>query len=414
MSANKSSPVAPCYIRDYGLVCALGEGKVAMSAALSAWHSSGVTPLDHERAELSDGRLTPIGRVGGELPAIPAALAVYDSRNNRLLLAALTQIQPALNELKSRFGADRIAIVLGTSTSGIAEAEVAVAAVREGQPLPAEFDYRQQELGSPSEFLARYLALTGPAYTLSTACSSSARAFISGQRLLAAGLADVVIVGGVDSLCGLTLNGFDSLESLSTDLCRPFEAERRGINIGEGAALFLLTRECASLALLGAGESSDAWHISAPHPEGIGAEAAMRMALQQAGLEAADIDYINLHGTATRLNDEMESKALTRLYGDESTAPCSSTKMLTGHTLGAAGAIEAALCCLLMEQALPPPHQGGVQDSALASITLVQSASAADTGKPLARVLSNSFAFGGNNVSLLLGRTGQDHQGKAS
>jgi 3-oxoacyl-[acyl-carrier-protein] synthase I len=414
MSTNTTSPVAPCYIRDYGLICALGEGKAAVSAALSAWHGSGVTPLDSERAKLSDGRLTPVGRVHAELPTIPAALAAYDSRNNRLLLAALAQIQPTLDELKSRFGVDRIAIVLGTSTSGIAEAETAVATAQAGQPLPAGFDYRQQELGSPSEFLARYLALTGPAYTLSTACSSSARAFISGQRLLAAGLADAVIVGGVDSLCGLTLNGFDSLESLSTDLCRPFGSDRRGINIGEGAALFLLTREPTSLALLGAGESSDAWHISAPHPEGIGAEAAMRMALQQAGLSATDLDYINLHGTATRLNDEMESKALARLYGDESTEPCSSTKMLTGHTLGAAGAIEAALCCLLMEQALIPPQQGGVQDPALAPIALVQSASAADTGKPLARVLSNSFAFGGNNVSLLLGRTGQDHQGKTS
>lgn len=414
MSENKTSPVAPCYIRDYGLICALGEGKAAVSAALSAWHRSGVTPLDSERAELSDGRLTPVGWVRAELPAIPAALAPYDSRNNRLLLAAQAQIQPALDELKSRFGADRIAIVLGTSTSGIAEAEVAVAAVQAGQSLPAEFDYRQQELGSPSEFLARYLALTGPAYTLSTACSSSARAFISAQRLLMSSLADAVIVGGVDSLCGLTLNGFDSLESLSTDLCSPFGSDRRGINIGEGAALFLLTREPASLALLGTGESSDAWHISAPHPDGIGAEAAMRMALQQAGLEAVDIDYINLHGTATRLNDEMESKAVARLCGDESTAPCSSTKMLTGHTLGAAGAIEAALCCLLMEQRLAPPHQGGVQDPALAPIALVQSASAADISKPLARVLSNSFAFGGNNVSLLLGRSCQDHQGKGS
>lgn len=413
MSANKSSPVVPCYIRGYGLICALGEGKAAVSAALSAWQTSGITPLACERAELNDSRLTPVGRVHATLPAIPTALAPYDSRNNHLLLAALAQIQPALDELKSRLEADRIAIVLGTSTSGIAEAETAVAAVQAGQPLPAGFDYRQQELGSPSEFLARHLALTGPAYTLSTACSSSARAFISGQRLLLSGLADAVIVGGVDSLCGLTLNGFDSLESLSTDLCLPFGSDRRGINIGEGAALFLLTREHAELALLGAGESSDAWHISAPHPEGIGAEAAMGMALRQAGLSATDLDYINLHGTATRLNDEMESKALARLYGDESTAPCSSTKMLTGHTLGAAGAIEAAICCLLMEQGLAPPSQGGVQDPALAPITLVQPASAADTDKPLARVLSNSFAFGGNNVSLLLGRTGQDHQGKA-
>lgn len=415
VKTSNVSPVAPCYIQDYGLVCSLGEGKAAVSAALTAWHTSGITPLAGERQALGDGRLTPVGRVYSELPAIPASLAPYASRNNRLLLAALAQIQPTLEELKTRFGPDRIAIVLGTSTSGIAEAETAVAAALAGQPTPAGFDYHQQELGSPSEFLARHLALIGPAYTLSTACSSSARAFISGQRLLVSGLADAVIVGGVDSLCGLTLNGFDSLESLSLEPCLPFGSERRGINIGEGAALFLLTRESASLALLGAGESSDAWHISAPHPEGIGAEAAIRMALGQAGLAAVEIDYVNLHGTATRLNDEMESKALARLYGDDArTAPCSSTKMLTGHTLGAAGAIEAALCCLLMEQDLPLPHQGCVQDPALTPIALVQSTSFERTDKPLARVLSNSFAFGGNNVSLLLGRTGQDHQGKDS
>lgn len=410
LSSNCAQPVAPCHIQAYGLICALGEGKAAVSAALGAWQQAGLTPLDNELAELSDGRLVPVGRVRAELPPVPAALSAYDSRNNRLLLAALAQIQPALDELKTRLGPERIAIVLGTSTSGIAEAELAVAAVQEGQPLPAGFDYRQQELGSPSEFLARHLGLEGPAYTLSTACSSSARAFISGQRLLISGLADAVIVGGADSLCGLTLNGFHSLESLSPSRCQPFGAERRGINIGEGAALFLLTRERAELALFGAGESSDAWHISAPHPEGTGAEAAMRMALKQAGLEAADLDYINLHGTATRLNDEMESKALARLYDDgDNRASCSSTKMLTGHCLGAAGAIEAALCCLLMERALAPPRQGGTPDPALTPIAPVQAPGG--VGRALERVLSNSFAFGGNNVSLLLGRVRLDANG---
>ncbi|MGY4025751.1 beta-ketoacyl-[acyl-carrier-protein] synthase family protein [Aeromonas rivuli] len=398
------TPISPCYIQAYGLICALGEGKAAVSTALTTWQAEGISPLDTEQQALSDGRLTPVGRVREALPPVPDTLAAYDSRNNRLLLAALAQIRPSVDALVTRLGADRIAIVLGTSTAGIAEAELAVAARERGTSLPAAFDYRQQELGSPSEFLARQLALTGPAYTLSTACSSSARAFISGQRLLAAGLADAVIVGGADSLCGLTLNGFDSLESLSLARCRPFAADRRGINIGEGAALFLLSQAPAPLALLGAGESSDAWHISAPHPEGVGAEAAMRMALQQGGVEARALDYINLHGTATRLNDEMESRALARLFGGDETAPCSSSKMLTGHCLGAAGAIEAALCCLLMELGLPAPGQGGVQDAALAQIELVQGRGSALAGEPLALTLSNSFAFGGNNVSLLLGR----------
>lgn len=389
-----------CFITTYGLISALGEGVDASAEALLAWQAKGSTPLTRYNQALLDGRLTPVGRVEGELPAIPAALAPYASRNNQLLLAALAQIRPALGEALATFGPARVGLVLGTSTAGIGEAELAVAAARRGEAVPPVFDYRQQELGSPSEFLARHLGLEGPAYTLSTACSSSARAFISGQRMLAAGLVDAVLVGGADSLCGLTLNGFDSLESLSGTLCQPFDNGRQGINIGEGAALFLLSRQPAPLALLGAGESSDAWHISAPHPDGVGAEAAMGMALAQAGLRPEQVGYINLHGTATRLNDAMESQAVYRLFGDR--VPCSSTKPLTGHVLGAAGAIEAALACLLLERALPlPPQRVMTADPALAPIRLVSGTT------PLAtpRILSNSFAFGGNNVSLLFGRS---------
>ncbi len=389
-----------CFITAYGLISALGEGVDASAEALLAWQAKGSTPLTRHNQALLDGRLTPVGRVEGELPAIPAALAPYASRNNQLLLAALAQIRHALGEALATFGPARVGRVLGTSTAGIGEAELAVAAARRGEAVPLVFDYRQQELGSPSEFLARHLGLEGPAYTLSTACSSSARAFISGQRMLAAGLVDAVLVGGADSLCGLTLNGFDSLESLSGTLCQPFDNGRQGINIGEGAALFLLSRQPAPLALLGVGESSDAWHISAPHPDGVGAEAAMGMALAQAGLTPEQVGYINLHGTATRLNDAMESQAVYRLFGDR--VPCSSTKPLTGHVLGAAGAIEAALACLLLERALPlPPQRVMTGDPALAPIRLVSGTT------PLAtpRILSNSFAFGGNNVSLLFGRS---------
>ena len=389
-----------CFITAYGLISALGEGVDASAEALLAWQAKGSTPLTRHNQALLDGRLTPVGRVEGELPAIPAALAPYASRNNQLLLAALAQIRPALDEALATFGPARVGLVLGTSTAGIGEAELAVAAARRGEAVPLVFDYRQQELGSPSEFLARHLGLEGPAYTLSTACSSSARAFISGQRMLAAGLVDAVLVGGADSLCGLTLNGFDSLESLSGTLCQPFDNGRQGINIGEGAALFLLSRQPAPLALLGVGESSDAWHISAPHPDGVGAEAAMGMAQAQASLTPEQVGYINLHGTATRLNDAMESQAVYRLFGDR--VPCSSTKPLTGHVLGAAGAIEAALACLLLERALPlPPQRVMTGDPALAPIRLVSGTT------PLAtpRILSNSFAFGGNNVSLLFGKS---------
>ncbi|HBL03009.1 beta-ketoacyl-[acyl-carrier-protein] synthase family protein [Aeromonas salmonicida] len=389
-----------CYIAAYGLISALGEGRDASAEALLAWQAEGITPLTRHNQTLLDGRLTPVGRVEDALPEIPAALAPYASRNNRLLLAALAQIRPALDKALAEFGPARVGLVLGTSTAGIGEAELAIAAARRGEAIPPAFDYRQQELGSPSEFLARYLDIFGPAYTLSTACSSSARAFISGQRMLAAGLVDAVIVGGADSLCGLTINGFDSLESLSGTLCQPFDNGRQGINIGEGAALFLLSKQPAPLALLGAGESSDAWHISAPHPDGVGAEAAMQMALAQAGIAPDQVGYINLHGTATRLNDAMESQAVHRLFGDK--VPCSSTKPLTGHTLGAAGAIEAALACLLLERALPLPIQRmTTADPALAPIRLVSGA----TRLAAPRVLSNSFAFGGNNVSLLFGRS---------
>ncbi|RSM30450.1 beta-ketoacyl-[acyl-carrier-protein] synthase II [Aeromonas salmonicida] len=387
-----------CYIAAYGLISALGEGRDASAEAMLAWQAEGSTPLTRHNQTLLDGRLTPVGRVEDALPEISAALAPYASRNNRLLLAALAQIRPALDKVLAEFGPARVGLVLGTSTAGIGEAELAIAAARRGEAIPPAFDYRQQELGSPSEFLARYLDIFGPAYTLSTACSSSTRAFISGQRMLAAGLVDAVIVGGADSLCGLTINGFDSLESLSCTLCQPFDNGRQGINIGEGAALFLLSRQPAPLALLGAGESSDAWHISAPHPDGVGAEAAMQMALAQAGIAPDQVGYINLHGTATRLNDAMESQAVHRLFGDK--VPCSSTKPLTGHTLGAAGAIEAALACLLLERALPLPIQRvTTADPALAPIRLVSGA----TRLAAPRILSNSFAFGGNNVSLLFG-----------
>ncbi|MGL6626188.1 beta-ketoacyl-[acyl-carrier-protein] synthase family protein [Aeromonas jandaei] len=382
------------YIHAYSLINALGRGKDEVSAALEAWRTRGASPLDGERWTLVDGRTSPVGRVCHPLPAV--TIAPYDSRNNRLLLAALADIEEDVNAAITRVGSQRVALVLGTSTSGIGEAEAAVAASERGEALPPQFDYVQQELGSPSLFLAAHLGLEGPAMTISTACSSSARAFITARRLLASGQADVALVGGADSLCGLTLNGFDSLESLSEQRCQPFAAGRDGINIGEGAALFLVSLEPAPLALLGDGESSDAWHISAPHPQGEGAERAMRMALTRAGLEAERIGYVNAHGTATRLNDEMESCALARLFPNK--VPVSSTKVLTGHTLGAAGATEAALCCLLIERGLPLPPQGETADPALAPIALVQEQ------EPVDIIMSNSFAFGGNNVSLIFGK----------
>ncbi len=387
--------MTPCYIQAVGLINALGNNVSQVAAAL---RQPELQPLREHAQPLHDGRRVMVGAVQGELPSIPSELAVHNSRNNRLLLAALGQIRACVEQWRAKVGSERIAIVLGTSTSGIDEGIQALAA----ETVPAGYHYCQQELGSPALFLADYLGVHGPAYTLSTACSSSARAFISAQRLLAADMADVVLVGGADTLCGLTLNGFYSLESLAAAICAPFARDRDGINIGEAAALCLLTREAGPVALLGAGESSDAYHVSAPHPEGFGAEAAMRMALEQGGVQPEQVGYINLHGTGTRLNDSMEAKAVHRLFGDR--VPCSSTKALTGHTLGAAGATEAALAWLLLSEDLPLPHQAypaSERDESLAPIDLLLAP------QPLARplVLSNSFAFGGNNVSLLLARS---------
>lgn len=336
------------------------------------------------------------GNVDADLPNIPAELAQHNSRNNRLLLAALDQIRPQVDAAVARYGAERVAVILGTSTSGLDEAD------RYVSDNLTTYCYAQQELGDPSRFLAAYLGLNGPAYTISTACSSSARALISGKRLIDSGLVDVAIVGGADTLSRMPLNGFDSLESLSPMCCQPFSAQRNGITIGEGAALMMISAQSDDVAVLGIGESSDAHHMSAPHPEGEGAIRAINMALAHAGLQPENIGYINLHGTATRLNDQIEAKVVHAVFGDR--VPCSSTKHLTGHTLGAAGICEAVISWLLLTRDLPLPPQDfshGMPDASLMPCGLLS-----EPGQ-LARpfILSNSFAFGGNNACLILGKT---------
>jgi 3-oxoacyl-[acyl-carrier-protein] synthase-1 len=265
---------------------------------------------------------------------------------------------------------------------------------------PVSYRYGQQELGDPSCFLSDYLQLFGPALTISTACSSSARAIITGKRLIESGMVDAAIVGGADTLSRMPINGFNSLESLSNVRCKPFSAERNGITVGEAGALILLTQEAGKVQLLGVGESSDAWHMSAPHPEGVGAIRAIEMALREAKLTPCDIGYINMHGTATRLNDEIEAKVVNQLFGEN--VPASSTKHLTGHTLGAAGACEAVLCYLLLSRGLTLPAQDFTdahQDLSLAACGLLSAP------QPFTKsvMLSNSFAFGGNNASLIFG-----------
>ncbi|QHD04648.1 beta-ketoacyl-[acyl-carrier-protein] synthase family protein [Pseudomonas sp. R76] len=381
------------YLNALGVICALGRGQDEVSRNLFAGDCCGM------RAESGwvPERVLPVGGVHGELASIPVELNQQSSRNNQLLLDAALQIEGQIRQAIHTYGPSRVGIVLGTSTSGIDEASRGIAHYLRDQQFPGDYDYQQQELSAPANFLADWLQLSGPAYVISTACTSSARALMSAQRLLALGVCDAVICGGVDSLCKLTLNGFTSLEAVSSERCNPFSVNRNGINIGEAAVLFLMTKTPAPIALLGSGASCDAHHISAPEPTGKGALQAMRKALASAKLAPEQIGYLNLHGTATQHNDAMESLAVASLFPDG--VACSSTKPMSGHTLGAAGALEAAFCWLSLTHGLVPPHVwDGHADPAL---PVLQWAQAGDTLKKRC-LMSNSFAFGGNNVSLII------------
>ncbi|MDZ3994207.1 beta-ketoacyl-[acyl-carrier-protein] synthase family protein [Pseudomonas sp. Teo4] len=393
------------YLNALGVVCALGQDQTEVAARLFAGDCSGMQPQEGWIPERSPA----VGAAPGALPALP--LPEQHSRNNQLLYSAALQIEPAIRQAIARHGAHRVAVILGTSTSGIAEASEGIAQYLQQQQFPDSYRYAQQELSAPANFLADWLQLSGPAYVISTACTSSGRALASARRLLELGVCDAVLCGGVDSLCGFTLNGFSALEAVSEQRCNPFSINRNGINIGEAAALFLMTREAngegPSIALLGAGASSDAHHISAPDPTGGGALQCMAKALDNAGLTPAQIDYLNLHGTATVHNDAMESLAVSALFG--ASLPCSSSKPMTGHTLGAAGALEAAFCWLTLSGHNPggllPPHVwDGQHDPELAELNLVDGEQRLPLQRPR-RLMSNSFAFGGNNVSLILGDT---------
>ena len=382
------------YLNALGVICALGRSQAEVARSLFAGDCSGMRTESGWVPE----RVLPVAGVHGELATIPPELGQQSSRNNQLLLEAALQIEDDIRQAIHRYGASRVGIVLGTSTSGIDEASRGIAHYLREHQFPADYDYQQQELSAPANFLADWLQLSGPAYVISTACTSSARALMSAQRLLALGVCDAVICGGVDSLCKLTLNGFSSLDAVSNERCNPFSVNRNGINIGEAAVLFLMTRQPAPIALLGSGASCDAHHISAPEPSGKGALQSMRKALASAKLAPEHIGYLNLHGTATQHNDAMESLAVASLFPNG--VACSSTKPMSGHTLGAAGALEAAFCWLSLAHGVMPPHVwDGQADPALPALQWTR------TGEPLKkrRLMSNSFAFGGNNVSLIIG-----------
>jgi len=362
-------------------------------------------PCDFETVDLP----TFIGEVEGVDDVVMAAgMADYNCRNNRLAQLGLEQdgFAEAVNVAAEKYGHERVGVFMGTSTSGILETEQAF---RELDPvtgaLPAGLFYsKRQNTYSVADFTRQYFELTGPAVAVSSACSSSAKVFSAARRMIEAGLIDAAVVGGVDTLCLTTLYGFTSLGLLSTQACRPYDTERDGISIGEAAAFALLERPTANtdahaVMLLGIGESSDAYHMSSPHPEGLGARMAMLQALQTAGLNPSDIDYINLHGTATLSNDSAEAKGVSAVFGHDT--PCSSTKGATGHTLGAAGAVEAVICALALQNGFIP---GGI-NTREADPLLQLNYQLQNRDQALTHVMSNSFGFGGTNCSLIFGMT---------
>jgi 3-oxoacyl-[acyl-carrier-protein] synthase-1 len=391
----------PLQITGYTVVNALGRGIEPSLAALKGG-TGGLRPCDFDEAGLD----TWIGRVEGlEEEPLTGSLAPYDCRNNRLARMTLEQddFAGAVESAAKRYGPDRVGVFLGTSTSGIRQTELAYqAGDASSARFPESYVYEgTHNLYSLADFARRFLGLGGPALVVSTACSSSAKVFATAWRHIQVGLCEAAVVGGVDSLCLTTLYGFNSLELISETACRPWDVRRDGISIGEAGGFALLEKPCleaSPILLLGYGESSDAYHMSSPHPEGTGAILAMRRALDSAALSPADVDYINLHGTATVFNDAAEDRAVVSVFGAR--MPCNSTKGWTGHTLGAAGIVEAVFACLSIEHGFVPRTLNTDQpDPALSARLLTQ-----PLMQRVGRVLSNSFGFGGNNCSLLLGR----------
>jgi len=396
-------------LKDFGVVCALGDSKASVAAGLLKGSREGLI-LD---SELPNAEAQYVGRVADSTLDKAVANISMDSkgqslsRNDKLGQLAYLQIADTLAPLLVEFGQQRIAVVIGTSTSGIEYGEQALKHKMATGEYPDGYHYRMQEMGTTAQFIADLCQAKGPVYSISTACSSSGKALVSAQALIEADLADVVIAGGVDSLAKLTVNGFKALASTATAQNNPFSADRDGINIGEAAALFIVTKAQGGIQLLGAAETSDAHHLSAPHPEGEGALRAMRMALAEANMQGEQIDYVNLHGTGTPKNDDMEAKAMFNACGNE--VLCGSTKGMTGHTLGAAGALEAGICWLLLNDEYNPLNNvpanvsDGELDSSLAQINLASDNNNTASHK-LQSCMSNSFAFGGNNISLVIGK----------
>ena len=392
----------PLFFNRYAIASSAGIGRDATAQALGEMRS-GLAACEFETVRLD----TFVGQIADSLLApMRGDMSEFDCRNNRIAQLCLQQdgFAQSVMAAREKYGSERIGVFVGTSTSGILETELAYRRRDASGALPTDFRYATtHNTYSVAWFVQAYFGLTGPSMAISTACSSSAKAFGSAARMIAAGLCDAAVVGGVDSLCLTTLYGFGSLGLLSAVGCRPFDADRDGISIGEGAGMVLLEKQARgatadTIALLGVGESSDAYHMSTPHPEGLGARMAMEQALKSAGLRPSGVDYINLHGTGTRSNDATEDKAVCAVFGNATL--CSSTKGWTGHTLGACGAIDAIICALAIERGFMP---GSVNtravDPAFGLRYLLDNRSQAPD-----IAMSNAFGFGGTNCSLLIGR----------
>jgi len=387
----------PCnlYIQAFSLVTCLGDDLPGILAA----DKSGMVLRD----DLVHGRSLRFGTIlPGSLPSVPEGFP--DVACNRISLHCLRKLGGEIAGLLDRYGKDRVGVVVGSSNAGIHEAQAAVDAFAASGGFPPWFGPELLDAGLPSRFIAAHTGVTGPAYTISTACTSGAKAFAAAARLIAVGACDAVIAGGVDPLCTYASNGFYSLEAMSEGYSNPFSKNRDGITIGEGGALFIVSRERAALKIAGVGETSDAHHMTAPAMDGACAAAAMRMALEGAGLGPGDVGFVKLHGTGTKLNDLAEARAVYDVFGGS--VPCASLKPLIGHTLGACGAVELAHCCLLLDAALNPdglvpPHPwDGQADPEIAPILL----SGGGRVPGLRNIVLNSFAFGGSNASIVLGR----------
>jgi 3-oxoacyl-[acyl-carrier-protein] synthase-1 len=394
--------MTPLAVTAHTATTALGSGLTAQLAALEG-ACSGLRPNDISTVPLACW----IGRVAGlEEVQLPAKLQAWDCRNNRLAWLGLNQdgFLQQVEAARARYGAARVALLLGTSTASIGATEEAY------RQLDADGGFSDDRLYPPlhaphslAAFVAAALQLEGPCLTVSTACSSSAKVFASAERLIRLGLVDAAVVGGVDTLCDSVLFGFNALELIAREPCRPFDAARNGISIGEAAGFALLERaEMAphALQLLGYGEASDAHHMSTPHPQGLGAELALDDALARAGLSASQVDYINLHGTASQKNDEVEAALVTRAFPPRTRA--SSTKGFTGHTLGAAGIVEATIAMQAIEHGLIPGNLGGDSPDPTCGVQFAWR----NEHQRVDVALSNSFGFGGNNACLAFARAG--------